>query len=112
MYIAKEPSTFRVTGTQCKLSSSTENRVIVNIPIMKYMKTISVRVNPLGTRANTINTNQANKARTARDIVITFIVELTDMRIIPKSDNKIKESSLQTSNFVKKADLNRIFTFL
>jgi hypothetical protein len=44
-------------------------RVIVNILITKYKKTISVRVNPLGTIANIINTNQANKARTATDMV-------------------------------------------
>ncbi|MFD5854271.1 hypothetical protein ACFWGC_29605 [Cytobacillus pseudoceanisediminis] len=38
--------------------------------MMKYKKTISVRVNPLGTIANTIITNQANIAKTAIDIVI------------------------------------------
>ncbi|MCM3246506.1 hypothetical protein M3598_27645 [Cytobacillus oceanisediminis] len=59
-----------MTGTQCRLTSSMVNWVIVNIPMMKYKKTISVRVNPLGTIANTIITNQANIAKTAIDIVI------------------------------------------
>ncbi len=54
--MAKEPSTLRVSGSPCKLTSSIVNKVIVDIPIIKYKKTISVSVNHLGTTANTINT--------------------------------------------------------
>ncbi len=72
IYMAKAPSTLRVSGTQCKLTSSIVNSVIVIIPIRKYKKTMSERVKPLGTIANTIKTNQANKARTAMDMLVTL----------------------------------------
>ena len=87
--MAKDPSTLRVSGTHCKLTSSMVKRVIVNMTIRKYKKTISVRVNPLGTIANTINTNQANKARTTMDIGIIPSRKLTDTGNIPNSHKKI-----------------------
>jgi hypothetical protein len=61
MSYASAFSTPLLAGIQCKLTTNIEKIVTDKIELTKYKKTISPRLNRLGTIANTMITSQVTK---------------------------------------------------